>query len=400
MPRVPLLDLGAALRAAHGTDPASVPDVVLRVAAEIGAADVTLYLVDFAQTTLEPLPDRRMHSELPKSEDVATTMAGRAFASGLPTTVDRDEGVRIWVPIIEGSDRTGVLAVTVVEATDEVVRGCEELGLFAGYLIATQARGTDLYNLYRRRQSLSLAASMQWDLLPPLVLKTSRLVVSGFLEPAYDVGGDCFDYAMNDASFEVAIVDAMGHGVTSSLIASLTLGSYRHDRREGRTLPQIHANLDSVIATHLPQPMFATGQVGRVDLETGEMSWTNAGHPLPLLIRGGKVLRELECPPSLPWGLGGLDEDEPEPVVATVVLEPGDAVLFYTDGVTESVVSGGGRLGVERLADLVGQHSSDQLEVEEIVRRLARSIVADHLGEPSDDATLVMMEWQGPSGRG
>ena len=374
-----------------------MPEVVLRLATELGATDVTIYLVDFAQTTLEPLPDRRTHSELPKAEDVATTMAGRAFAGGVPTHVARPDGVRIWAPIIEGSDRTGVLAVTVPDASDEVVRGCCELGLFAGYLIATQARGTDLYNLYRRRQSLSLAASMQWDLLPPLVLKTPRLAVSGFLEPAYEVGGDCFDYALNDSSFDVAIIDAMGHGVASSLIASLTIGSYRHDRREGKSLPQMHANLDLVMSTHLPQLLFATGQLAKLDLDTGVMSWTNAGHPLPLLIRQGQVLHELACEPSLPWGLGRLDrEDAPAPAMATVALEPGDSVLFFTDGVTESVVSGGGRFGVEHLADLVGQHASDQLEIEEIVRRLARSVVEDHLGKPNDDATLVMVQWTGP----
>ena len=393
------LDLGAALRAAHGTDPSAVSDVVLRVASELGATDLTMYLVDFAQATLEPLPDRRTHHELPQAEDVATTMAGRAFASGLPTHVARGEGVRIWVPIIEGSDRTGVIAVTVPEATDEVIRSCCELGLFAGYLIATHARGTDLYNLYRRRQSLSLAASMQWDLLPPLVLKTARLSVSGFLEPAYEVGGDCFDYAMNVPSFDVAIIDAMGHGITSSLIASLAIGSYRHDRREGKSLPQIHANLDQVLSTHLPQPLFATGQLARVDLDTGALSWTNAGHPLPLLIRNGQVVEELACAPSLPWGLGALDlADAPSATVATVALEPRDSVLFFTDGVTESVVSGGGRFGVEHLADLVGQHASDQLEVEEVVRRLARSIVEDHLGRPNDDATLVLVQWTGPAG--
>jgi hypothetical protein len=397
---VPPLDLGAALRAARGTDPAAVPEVVLRVASDLGATDVTIYLVDFAQTTLEPIPDRRAHRAVPQSEDVATTMAGKAFASGSATTVQRPEGSRVWVPIIEGSDRTGVLAVTVADATDDVIRGCEELGLFAGYLIATQARGTDLYNLYRRRRALSLAASMQWDLLPPLVLKTSRMAVSGFLEPAYEVGGDCFDYALNDSSFDVAIIDAMGHGVASSLIASLTIGSYRHDRREGKSLAQIHANLDQVMATHLPQLLFATGQLARVDVETGTMSWTNAGHPLPLLIRHGQVVGELECPPSLPWGLGALDLGDAPTAVATVALEPGDSVLFFTDGVTESTVTGGGRFGTEHLADLVGQHASEQLEIEEVVRRLARSVVDHHLGKPNDDATLVMVQWKGPTSTG
>jgi serine phosphatase RsbU (regulator of sigma subunit) len=394
------LDLGVALRAAQGADPASVADLVLRVAGDLGATDVVVYLVDFAQTTLEPVPDRSAHAELPQSEEVAATMAGRAFVDQAPTTADRSDGVRIWVPIVEGSDRTGVLAVTVPRATDEVIGACEELGLLAGYLIATQARATDLYNLHRRRKALSLAASMQWDLLPPLVLKTSRLAVACLLEPAYDVGGDCFDYSLNDSVFNIAVIDAMGHGVASALISALVVGSYRHDRREGRSLEHIHSSLDAAMTSQYPQLSFATGQLARVDLGTGAMTWTNAGHPLPMLIRGGQVIRELDCPPTVPWGLGSLDETDAPATVATAALEPGDSVLFYTDGVIEAQMPGGERFGVERLADLAGQQASDLLEPEEIVRRLVRSVIEHQDGDLTDDATLALVQWHGPTSPG
>ena len=394
------LDLGTALRAAQGADPASVADLVLRVAEDLGATDVVVYLVDFAQTTLEPVPDRSAHPDVPQSEEVAATMAGRAFVDQTPTTAERPDGVRIWVPIVEGSDRTGVLAVTVPEATDAVIGACEELGLLAGYLIATQARATDLYNLHRRRKSLSLAASMQWDLLPPLVLKTARLGVACLLEPAYDVGGDCFDYSLNDNVFNIAVVDAMGHGVASALISALVIGSYRHDRREGRSLEHIHASLDAAMGGQYPQGAFATGQLARIDLETGAMTWTNAGHPGPMLIRGGRVIRELECSPMLPWGLGALDESGAATTVASVALEPGDSILFYTDGVVEAKMPGGERFGVERLADLAGQQASDLLEPEEIVRRLVRSVIEHQDGDLTDDATLVLVQWHGPTSPG
>lgn len=385
------------MRAARRTDPAAIADVVLRIAGELGASDVTVYLVDFAQTTLEPVPDRSPHAEIPTSEDVATTMAGRAFSTGAGTAVKRRDGVRVWVPVVEGSDRTGVLGLTLPELTDALLVECEELGEFTGYLIATHSRGTDLYNLYRRRRALSLAASMQWDLLPPLVLKTSRLVVAGFLEPAYEVGGDCFDYALNDTAFDVAIFDAMGHGVTSSMIAALGIGCYRHDRREGRTLAQMHASLDTALASHLPDLLFATGQLARIDLESGVMTWTNAGHPLPFLIRNGRVTRELDCITTLPWGLGALEPDADRPVVSSVALEPGDTILFFTDGVTESHDIAGGALGSSGLADLVGQHVSDQLEVEEVLRLLVRSLIGHQAGDLRDDATLVMVQWRGGS---
>ena len=395
---MPPLSLGRALRIAQGADPAAIPDIVLRIAGEFGATDVVVYLVDFAQTTLEPLPDRSTHTEVPKSEEVATTMAGRAFVDQRATSVQRPEGVRLWVPIVEGSDRTGVLAVTVADADDDIVRACEDLGVFAGYLIATQARATDIYNLHRRRRSLSLAASMQWDLLPPLVLRTERMTVAALIEPAYEVGGDCFDYALNETVLDLGVFDPVGHGMASALIAALNVGAYRHDRRGGQSLEQMHAHLDETMRAQFRDLSFATGQLVRVDMGSGEMTWTNAGHPLPMLLRGGKVIDELQCPPSLPWGLGGLEGSAAPTPVATAALEPGDSVLFYTDGVVEAHLPGQEEFGVERLVDLVGQHASDQLEPEEIVRRLVRSVLEYQDDRLTDDATLVLFKWNGPPG--
>lgn len=391
------LNVGSALRAAGGVDPASIPDVVASAAGSFGAADVVLYLVDFAQRTLEPLPDRGVHAEVPHSEEVTATMAGRAFLERRATIAERPEGVRVWVPILEGSDRTGVLALTVPAATAAVIGDCEVLGLLAGFMIATQARTTDLYNVHRRRRALSLAASMQWDLLPPLVLKTRRLAVAGLLEPAYEVGGDCFDYALNDVFFDMAVIDAVGHGVESAVIAALTVGSYRHDRREGSTLEHMHASLDATLAAHSPELGFATGQLARVNLDTGSMTWTNAGHPLPLLIRGGRVVRELDCSPTLPWGLGMLQPRAPATLVATEALEPGDRVLFFTDGVVEARTPQGEPFGVERLADLAGQHASDQAEPEEILRHLIASVLDHQCDHLSDDATVILLQWNGPT---
>ena len=390
------LILGDTLRAAQLSDPASIPDVVLKAADSVGLRDVVVYLVDYAQTTLEPLPSRTPHADLPHSEEVETTMAGRAFLDQRATTADRDEGVRVWVPIVEVSDRTGVLAVTVPTATDDVIRTCEELGLFVGYLIAAQSRSTDLYNLHRRRRSLSLGASMQWDLLPPLVLKSSRLSVAALLEPAYEVGGDCFDYALNGSVLDVGLFDPMGHGMASALIAALCVGSYRHDRREGQSLEQFHAHLDEAVASQFPNA-FATGQLTRIDLDGGEVTWLNAAHPLPMLIRGGKMVGELACEPSLPWGLGDLGGSSSPVAMGRAALEPGDSLLFYTDGVVEAHVPGGEQFGTDRLADLAGQHASDQLEPEEFVRRLVRAVIDHQDDRLSDDATLVLVQWHGPS---
>jgi serine phosphatase RsbU (regulator of sigma subunit) len=392
---ITILDLGQALRAAQAADPASIPDIVETMAASFGATDIVMYLVDFGQETLEPLPDRRSHAEVPESEAVATTMAGRAFVSQEATSVQRPAGMRVWVPIVEGSDRTGVLALTVPVATEDVIRASEYLGLLAGHLIATQARYTDTYNLRRRRRSLSLAASMQWDLLPPLVLKTKRMTVAGLLEPAYDVGGDSFDYALNHTLFDLAVFDAMGHGIQSALTSSLAVGSYRHDRREHRSLQGIHTRLDETLDHQFQGTVFVTGLLARIDLDTGTMTWTNAGHPPPILIRGGTAVGELRSAPTVPWGLATITGTVGDPSIATESLEPGDLVLFYTDGVVDAHLPGREQFGVERLVDLTTQHASDQQEPEEIVRQLVGSVLNHQSDELPDDATIVLFQWKG-----
>lgn len=89
------IDLGSVLRMAHNGDPSSVPAVLAATAAAtLGATDVVVYLVDFGQTVLEPLPDLNAHAAAPTTEDVATTMPGRAFLNQRLVTAERDDGLR------------------------------------------------------------------------------------------------------------------------------------------------------------------------------------------------------------------------------------------------------------------------------------------------------------------
>ena len=86
-------------------------------------------------------------------------------------------------------------------------------------------------------------------------------------------------------------------------------------------------------------------------------------------------------------------------MVASEHLEPGDSVLFHTDGVTEAHVPGGEAFGTERLADLAGRHASDQLDPAEIVRHLVSAVLDYKPDRLDDDATLVLVRWDGPGSR-
>lgn len=384
--------MGGALRRAREADPASVPELLGSAAAELGATDVVVYLVDFGQTVLEPLPDRAAHADVPAPEPVVGSMAGRAFTDQRVTVAERDDLVRAWIPILEGSDRTGVIAVTLPDGTPDRLVACEELGLLGGYLVAAHARCTDVYNLYRRRRSMSVAASMQWDLLPPLVLRTPAMAVAGLVEPAYDVGGDCFDYAANGPVFDFAIMDAMGHGLASAVVAGLAMGTYRHGRREARSLQSMHDNLATTIKAHYQGTTFATGVLARIETDTGALTFTCAGHPTPLLVRGGSVVGELTCPPTPPWGI--LDG---RPTMRTEALEPGDTIVLYTDGVTEARAEDGEEFGIERLVDVLQATASELLRPEEIVRHVVRQVLEHQSSALADDATIVLVRWEGPA---
>ena len=132
------------------------------------------------------------------------------------------------------------------------------------------------------------------------------------------------------ASLDFAIIDGMGHGIGSTLLTGLAVGAYRHARRGGASILDMHTAIDQALAGYYDDDSFATGIVGGLAFGTGRLEWSCAGHPPPLLLRGRKVVAELANEPVLPFGL------RRRPAAGHADLEPGDAVLLYTDGVTEA----------------------------------------------------------------
>jgi serine phosphatase RsbU (regulator of sigma subunit) len=237
---------------------------------------------------------------------------------------------------------------------------------------------------------MSLPASMQWDLLPPLSARTDGALIAGLLEPAYDIAGDAFDYAVNDDELHFAILDGMGHGLGSTLLADLSIGAYRHARRQGAAVTDIHRAIGRALTAQYDDLSFATGIIGTLMLATGRLEWSCAGHPPPLLLRGRKVVAELSGDPALPFGLS----DEP-PALYGQDLEPGDAVLLYTDGVIEARTPEGEFFGLERLTDLLEREAASGQPTEELLRRLVQAVLEHQAAELRDDATLLMVQWTG-----
>jgi phosphoserine phosphatase RsbU/P len=240
---------------------------------------------------------------------------------------------------------------------------------------------------------MSLAGELQWKQLPPLSTATTGLDAAGILEPAYDVSGDGFDYSSNDDLFDLAIVDAVGHDLSAALLSSVVLASLRHSRRHGIHLTDALSAADDAVLAVFHDMSYATAQLAQVHIPSGRLLWVNAGHPLPLLVRRGRVIGEQLCPARAPLGLGRMVPRGADVRECTVALEPGDRVLFYSDGVIEGGQRGSERFGLARLIDLLERADHDGLDCAETVRRVTQAVLGHAKYELRDDSTLVLVEW-------
>jgi hypothetical protein len=377
------------LRASHLAVADDVPQLIVDYARGLGADDAALYLVDYEQRVLVPLPDRFG----PDRDEVVidTTLAGRCYRNlEIHNTTDDEGGGRMWAPVLDGVERLGVLEVDYGAGREPHI---DDVAVFAGLVaevvIAKQAYG-DFFERVRRRRPMSITAELAWRLLPPLTFGTDRLVISGVVAPVYDLGGDSFDYSVDAETARISLFDAMGHGMEAGLLASVAMATCRNSRREGDDLVGVAAAIDRAIADQFGPDRFVTGVLAELELASGCLRWAVAGHPSPLLLRNGRIVKTLHGEVGLPLGIGA------KVAVAEEMLEPADQILFFTDGVIEARSAAGEFFGIDRLADMVARTSASATPAPETMRRLLHAILDHQEGELQDDATIVVVEWRGP----
>jgi serine phosphatase RsbU (regulator of sigma subunit) len=242
-----------------------------------------------------------------------------------------------------------------------------------------------------RADRLAPASELLWQLLPPRTLATEQVVISALLEPVDRVAGDAYDYAVGDA-IDLAVFDGVGHDLMAGVSTALALTAIRNARRAGITdLAAQAAKADSMLTEHDREGRFVTAALARLDTATGELAYLLAGHPAPLLLRDGRMVKELAAPPRLPLGVS--IPDAAAAVVGREQLEPGDRVLLYTDGVTEARDTHGRFFGEQRLIDMAERAELDQLSAPETLRRLVAAVMTHQAGRLQDDATLLLLDW-------
>jgi len=385
----PLAALVEVLEAAH-TAP---PERLAATAANAGRAmdvDVILHLVDHSQRRLHCLSASGRGEQPPLA--VEGTLPGRVFQTVRILPSEDETRPRLWVPLLDGTDRLGVMEVGVRspgDLYDPVLREqCTWLAALLGHLVASISPYGDELERIRRELPCSPSAELIWQQLPPLTASTDAFVLAGKIEPSYDAGGDAFDYALSEHLVSLAIFDAMGHGLPAGLMAAAALAGYRSARRDGCNLSDQVRAIDEVVSANFRDSAFVTGVLAELDVSSGRLRYVSAGHPRPLLLRAGKVVKDLRGGRRPPFGLATA-----EPTVAEEALQPGDWLALYTDGVTEARDPSGALFGEQRLVDFLRRAVAAAHPPPETVRRLTHAVLAHQDGVLQDDASILLACW-------
>ncbi|GAA3383871.1 PP2C family protein-serine/threonine phosphatase [Cryptosporangium minutisporangium] len=380
----------ALLHASHQCHPEDLPTLVARHAAPVGLYEPVIYLVDLQQDALVWLRPRGVAGEPPAVQLPVDSGPGGSAFTELEVRAEEQDGSRLWVTLLDGTERLGVMRLTVASADDVTVRRARRLASLVALMLVSKRAHSDAYHRVARLREMSVSAEVQWSLLPPNTFATDAVVVAGMLEPAYEVGGDLFDWAFDGPILHTALFDAVGHDVSSAVLSALTSGAYRNARRRGLDLPATVAAVDEVLHEQFAARRLTTGVLARLNTDTGWLEWVLAGHPPPVLIRGHALQQLLECHPCLPMGVGV----SRAVTVGLAQLEPGDRILFYTDGITEARDPQGRFFGLERLVDFLVTHDKNGHAAPETLRRLVHALLDHHNDRLADDAGLLLVEWR------
>jgi serine phosphatase RsbU (regulator of sigma subunit) len=388
------LDLRSFLAAAEDTSPIDAVDVL---AAEpvrlLGAGHVGLLIANFSGNGLVRLShavgtrasagrnERAEHVPLP-----GTVYERVLWSQTVEVTTDPD-GWMALMPITERGDAIGILEVALDEEPDaEVLDLLVSAAHGLAYVLIAARRHTDLFEWAQRDVPFSVAAEMQRRLLPSAyTAEVGSLTLAGWLEPSYDAGGDSFDYSLDREFLYASLTDAMGHSTESALLATLTVGTLRNQRRALASPVQQAEGAHASLTANARPDQFVTGLLVRIRLSDGHAEIVNAGHPLPYLLRDGQATRlELTTQPPLGVAVAPYRAD-------VVVLEPGDRLLLVTDGYLERHAA---KVNIEAILE-----GSRERHPRQVVQELARNVLDVAGGQLRDDATTLCIDWYGPAGR-
>ncbi|MDL4819347.1 PP2C family protein-serine/threonine phosphatase [Actinomadura opuntiae] len=316
------------------------------------------------------------------------TAPGRAFVSRRRVV---DSAV-VFVPVTARGERLGVLEFRSSAAgwDDAVLDALEETGAVFGAALRVAWKYTDRYERARRDQRLTLAAELQWQLLPGHACSGDGYSLAGHLEPAYSIGGDNFDWSAEHDHLALTVTNGSGTGIQAALLTSLTVGALRNARRSGADIGEQASLANDMVHVRYGGREFTETLVMRIDLADGTVHVIDAGSPRILRARGAEVT-PVPLEQQLPLGMFPDTEYRPQ----RFHLEPGDRLVIVSDGVF-SARSARGEFGTHALEQATRR--SRLQDAAEVPLTIVNELIEHHEGaDLADDAVVVCLDWHRPA---
>ncbi|MFF8414068.1 PP2C family protein-serine/threonine phosphatase [Streptomyces omiyaensis] len=381
-----IADIEQALRRAAPHRLVGVVEDALRE--HCGALGVELRLADYALRSLQLVGGT---AGADPSVPVHDSPQGRAFGAQEPYVLREAESLRLHLPVTVRGDRLGVLTAVLPPDTDlrpllpALAQLCEALG----HEILVAERDTDLYVLARRATRLTLAAEMQWQLLPGRSCARPEFALAAHLEPAYAIFGDNYDWSVSDGRLTLTVTNGMGEGIEAALLTNLAINALRNARRAGLGLADQAALADQAVYAQYRGAAFVSVLLLRFDLATGEVEAVDAGSPRLWRLRGHAV-EPVRFDEQLPLGMF----EDTAYATERFSVRPGDRLLFGSDGVYGAVSPAGESYGDRALARAL--RGTRLLPPTHVPQAVLRELAAHHGGGPlDDDALVVCLDWYG-----
>jgi sigma-B regulation protein RsbU (phosphoserine phosphatase) len=242
---------------------------------------------------------------------------------------------------------------------------------------------------------IELASNIQGLLLPKSFPPADHIAFASHYTPAQKVGGDLYDvFALDEKTIAFAIADVSGKGISASILMAICQTHLRHCSKQHRSPSKVLSCINAAMEHTMQRDMFITMVYAVIDLETEKLTLARAGHELPLFYdqhtKGGLDVGSVQSPGM---AVGMVPPEIFNSIIKDTTIHFGkdDALLLYTDGVTESTNQDGEEYGSTRLTELLRNHGDKCAE--EIIEQTLDSVNRFSQGTgQADDLTLIAIK--------
>jgi len=241
---------------------------------------------------------------------------------------------------------------------------------------------------------LNVATNIQQSMLPcifPAFPERDEFDIYAAMNPAKEVGGDFYDFFMVDEThLAMVIADVSGKGVPAALFMVIGKTLIKDHTQPDEDLGDVFSQVNNLLCESNSEGMFITAFEGVLDLNTGELKFVNAGHEMPFICRKGEKFEVYK--PLSGFVLAGMEDIHYRS--GSLMLEAGDKIFQYTDGVTEATNAKSELYGMERLKEILGENSTKSpAEILPAVKQDIDKFVGS--APQFDDITMICMEYRG-----